>query len=159
MAGVHSHSVRAHGYRDPGLKRLEERLKCRPFTWNQLGSPVPDSVLKLRFCFDRRDLPFTKTAHLSNPWNEHKPVKIGRDGQVSFLLYFLCLFLSFGKCSLKLLTLFRRFNRMWVLSSVPFSHWTRTWMSTRWRAVFITNVGRRLNHGLAADRHSASREG
>ncbi|XP_031177432.2 YTH domain-containing protein 1 isoform X2 [Sander lucioperca] len=29
----------------------------------------------------RRDLPFTKTAHLSNPWNEHKPVKIGRDGQ------------------------------------------------------------------------------
>lgn len=31
----------------------------------------------------RRELPFTKTAHLSNPWNEHKPVKIGRDGQVS----------------------------------------------------------------------------
>lgn len=30
----------------------------------------------------RRELPFIKTAHLSNPWNEHKPVKIGRDGQV-----------------------------------------------------------------------------
>ncbi|XP_010885905.1 YTH domain-containing protein 1 isoform X2 [Esox lucius] len=29
----------------------------------------------------RRELPFTKTAHLSNPWNENKPVKIGRDGQ------------------------------------------------------------------------------
>ncbi|TNN48986.1 YTH domain-containing protein 1 [Liparis tanakae] len=29
----------------------------------------------------RRELPFTKTAHLMNPWNEHKPVKIGRDGQ------------------------------------------------------------------------------
>ncbi|CAB1351933.1 unnamed protein product [Coregonus sp. 'balchen'] len=29
----------------------------------------------------RRELPFTKTAHLSNPWNERKPVKIGRDGQ------------------------------------------------------------------------------
>ncbi|XP_051906606.1 YTH domain-containing protein 1 [Hippocampus zosterae] len=29
----------------------------------------------------RRELSFTKTAHLSNPWNEHKPVKIGRDGQ------------------------------------------------------------------------------
>ncbi|XP_034048639.1 YTH domain-containing protein 1 isoform X3 [Thalassophryne amazonica] len=29
----------------------------------------------------RRELPFTKTAHLSNPWNEHKAVKIGRDGQ------------------------------------------------------------------------------
>uniref|UniRef100_A0A8C6S4C8 YTH domain-containing family protein n=1 Tax=Neogobius melanostomus TaxID=47308 RepID=A0A8C6S4C8_9GOBI len=29
----------------------------------------------------RVELPFTKTAHLTNPWNEHKPVKIGRDGQ------------------------------------------------------------------------------
>nr|XP_057912076.1 YTH domain-containing protein 1 [Doryrhamphus excisus] len=29
----------------------------------------------------RRELPFTKTTQLSNPWNEHKPVKIGRDGQ------------------------------------------------------------------------------
>ncbi|XP_073397468.1 YTH domain-containing protein 1 isoform X3 [Dendrobates tinctorius] len=29
----------------------------------------------------RRELPFTKSAHLANPWNEHKPVKIGRDGQ------------------------------------------------------------------------------
>nr|XP_055056291.1 YTH domain-containing protein 1 isoform X2 [Misgurnus anguillicaudatus] len=29
----------------------------------------------------RRELPFTKTAHLSNSWNENKPVKIGRDGQ------------------------------------------------------------------------------
>ena len=31
----------------------------------------------------RRDLSFTKTQHLYNPWNEGKPVKIGRDGQVS----------------------------------------------------------------------------
>ncbi|KAI5615694.1 YTH domain-containing protein 1, partial [Silurus asotus] len=29
----------------------------------------------------RRELPFTKSAHLTNSWNEHKPVKIGRDGQ------------------------------------------------------------------------------
>ncbi|XP_003222405.1 YTH domain-containing protein 1 isoform X1 [Anolis carolinensis] len=29
----------------------------------------------------RRELPFTKSSHLTNPWNEHKPVKIGRDGQ------------------------------------------------------------------------------
>ncbi|XP_069092035.1 YTH domain-containing protein 1 isoform X4 [Pleurodeles waltl] len=29
----------------------------------------------------RRELPFTKSSHLSNPWNENKPVKIGRDGQ------------------------------------------------------------------------------
>ena len=35
------------------------------------------------FVVYRRELPFIKTAHLFNPWNEHKPVKIGRDGQVS----------------------------------------------------------------------------
>lgn len=29
----------------------------------------------------RKELPFTATAHLYNPWNEGKPVKIGRDGQ------------------------------------------------------------------------------
>ncbi|XP_067143736.1 YTH domain-containing protein 1-like isoform X3 [Centruroides vittatus] len=29
----------------------------------------------------RRELPFTKTQHLYNPWNEGKQVKIGRDGQ------------------------------------------------------------------------------
>ena len=29
----------------------------------------------------RGDLPFTKVQHLYNPWNEGKPVKIGRDGQ------------------------------------------------------------------------------
>uniref|UniRef100_A0A670ZA87 YTH domain-containing family protein n=1 Tax=Pseudonaja textilis TaxID=8673 RepID=A0A670ZA87_PSETE len=29
----------------------------------------------------RCELPLTKSAHLTNPWNEHKPVKIGRDGQ------------------------------------------------------------------------------
>ncbi|CAD5116319.1 DgyrCDS5223 [Dimorphilus gyrociliatus] len=30
---------------------------------------------------NRRDLPFSKCAHLQNTWNENKPVKIGRDGQ------------------------------------------------------------------------------
>ncbi|XP_070196418.1 YTH domain-containing protein 1-like isoform X2 [Littorina saxatilis] len=29
----------------------------------------------------RRELAFTKTNHLHNPWNDNKPVKIGRDGQ------------------------------------------------------------------------------
>jgi len=29
----------------------------------------------------RKDLSFQKVAHLHNPWNENKPVKIGRDGQ------------------------------------------------------------------------------
>jgi hypothetical protein len=31
----------------------------------------------------RKELPFNRTQHLYNPWNEGKPVKIGRDGQVS----------------------------------------------------------------------------
>ena len=30
----------------------------------------------------RGDLSFQKVQHLYNPWNESKPVKIGRDGQV-----------------------------------------------------------------------------
>ncbi|CDQ85687.1 unnamed protein product [Oncorhynchus mykiss] len=38
----------------------------------------------------RRELPFTKTAHLSNSWNEHKPVKIGRDGQDIRAPSFIC---------------------------------------------------------------------
>ncbi len=29
----------------------------------------------------RKDLPFQGVSHLSNPWNDGKPVKIGRDGQ------------------------------------------------------------------------------
>lgn len=29
----------------------------------------------------KKELPFTSTSHLYNPWNEGKPVKIGRDGQ------------------------------------------------------------------------------
>lgn len=48
--------------------------------------------LKASCVSSRRELPFTKTAHLSNPWNEHKPVKIGRDGQVSSCFHFSCFF-------------------------------------------------------------------
>jgi hypothetical protein len=28
-----------------------------------------------------QDLPFQKVQHLYNPWNDGKPIKIGRDGQ------------------------------------------------------------------------------
>ena len=28
-----------------------------------------------------QDLSFQKVGHLHNPWNDNKPVKIGRDGQ------------------------------------------------------------------------------
>lgn len=37
-------------------------------------------VFKLDW-IDRRELSFNKTNHLHNPWNDNKPVKIGRDGQ------------------------------------------------------------------------------
>ncbi|CAM9129039.1 unnamed protein product, partial [Lampetra fluviatilis] len=58
------------------------------------GSPVPwmlPSGLSARalggvFRVDwlcRQELSFTKTCHLYNPWNDGKPVKIGRDGQVT----------------------------------------------------------------------------
>ncbi|OXB60369.1 hypothetical protein ASZ78_013162 [Callipepla squamata] len=40
-----------------------------------------DKIINDTTCTFRRELPFTKSAHLTNPWNEHKPVKIGRDGQ------------------------------------------------------------------------------
>lgn len=46
----------------------------------------------------RRSLPFVKTSHLFNSWNENKPVKIGRDGQVKFII--VCLL---GKCLHRLL--------------------------------------------------------
>jgi hypothetical protein len=29
----------------------------------------------------RKEIPFSEVAHLNNPWNDGKPVKIGRDGQ------------------------------------------------------------------------------
>lgn len=37
------------------------------------------------FSFSRRSLPFNQTLHLINSWNENKPVKIGRDGQVNLV--------------------------------------------------------------------------
>lgn len=36
------------------------------------------------FIIFRKELSFSKTLHLYNPWNESKSVKIGRDGQVCF---------------------------------------------------------------------------
>lgn len=40
---------------------------------------------------------FHKTLHLLNPWNENKPVKIGRDGQVfKFFIILLKIFLNNG---------------------------------------------------------------
>ncbi|CAE1153988.1 YTHDC1 [Acanthosepion pharaonis] len=45
-----------------------------------LSARALSGVFKLDW-INRRDLPFTRTTHLHNPWNENKYVKIGRDGQ------------------------------------------------------------------------------
>jgi hypothetical protein len=42
-----------------------------------------------------RSLPFNKTSHLFNSWNENKPVKIGRDGQVVQLFIYRLFFKNF----------------------------------------------------------------
>jgi hypothetical protein len=39
-------------------------------------------LIKIFSFYFSRSLPFSKTSHLFNSWNENKPVKIGRDGQV-----------------------------------------------------------------------------
>lgn len=39
-------------------------------------------IFSFNIVFHRRSLPFNQTLHLINSWNENKPVKIGRDGQV-----------------------------------------------------------------------------
>jgi YT521-B-like domain len=36
---------------------------------------------KTDFLFLQQELSFQKVQHLTNPWNEGKPIKIGRDGQ------------------------------------------------------------------------------
>ncbi|KAK3583246.1 hypothetical protein CHS0354_015427 [Potamilus streckersoni] len=45
-----------------------------------LSARALSGVFKLDWV-NRKELAFTKTTHLHNPWNDNKPVKIGRDGQ------------------------------------------------------------------------------
>ncbi|XP_071524606.1 uncharacterized protein Ythdc1 isoform X6 [Panulirus ornatus] len=68
-----------------GFARLagESRRDLPPITWvlpPGLSARALGGVFELDW-ISRRDLSFTKTQHLYNPWNEGKPVKIGRDGQ------------------------------------------------------------------------------
>ena len=44
------------------------------FPANRLGG-----VFRLKW-ITRRELPFTSAAHMHNPFNEDKPIKVGRDG-------------------------------------------------------------------------------
>lgn len=50
-----------------------------------IATTIKNNTEHEMFCC-RRDLGFGECAHLKNPWNENKPVKVGRDGQVSWLL-------------------------------------------------------------------------
>lgn len=124
----------------------------------------------------RRELPFIKTAHLSNPWNEHKPVKIGRDGQVGGTLLLLPLFYfpldeamfnnpppfptpTHIRSTTSTARRLRRSNRTSALSCAPSFRWTRAWTSTRLPATSDTSVGHRQKRGPGVARRSANREG
>ncbi|KAK3889284.1 hypothetical protein Pcinc_006707 [Petrolisthes cinctipes] len=68
-----------------GFARLsgESRRDLPPVSWvlpPGLSARALGGVFQLDW-ISRKDLSFTKTQHLYNPWNEGKPVKIGRDGQ------------------------------------------------------------------------------
>ncbi|XP_037092726.1 YTH domain-containing protein 1-like [Pollicipes pollicipes] len=61
----------------------ESRRDLSPVSW-VLPPGLPARALGGVFrvaWINKNDLPFPKTAHLYNPWNNGKPVKIGRDGQ------------------------------------------------------------------------------
>ncbi|CAH0729776.1 unnamed protein product, partial [Brenthis ino] len=68
-----------------GFARLssESRRDVPPISWvlpPGLSAKVLDGVFKVDWIC-RKELSFSSTLHLYNPWNEGKPVKIGRDGQ------------------------------------------------------------------------------
>jgi len=77
-------SVKESG-RFAGFARLhgESRRDVPPISWvlpPGLSAKALGGVFKVDWVC-RKELPFTATMHLYNPWNEGKPVKIGRDGQ------------------------------------------------------------------------------
>merc|ERR1711881_765576 len=68
-----------------GFARLasESRRDVPPVPWvlpPGLSARALGGVFKIDWVC-RKDVPFPKTQHLHNPWNDNKPVKIGRDGQ------------------------------------------------------------------------------
>ncbi|KAL1128982.1 hypothetical protein AAG570_013514 [Ranatra chinensis] len=68
-----------------GFARLcgESRRDVPPVSWvlpPGLSAKALGGVFKVDWVC-RKELPFNATMHLYNPWNEGKPVKIGRDGQ------------------------------------------------------------------------------
>jgi len=74
-----------------GFARLsfESRRDTSPVQWilpPGLSSRALGGVFRIDW-ISKKDLSFTRVMHLYNPWNEGKPVKIGRDGQVLFPSY------------------------------------------------------------------------
>ncbi|XP_049777634.1 YTH domain-containing protein 1-like [Schistocerca cancellata] len=68
-----------------GFARLsgESRRDVSPISWvlpPGLSARALGGVFRVDWVC-RKELPFSATVHLYNPWNEGKPVKIGRDGQ------------------------------------------------------------------------------
>lgn len=77
-------SVKESG-RFAGFARLhsESRRDVTPISWvlpPGLSARALGGVFKVDWIC-RKELPFSSTMHLYNPWNDGKPVKIGRDGQ------------------------------------------------------------------------------
>ncbi len=66
-----------------------------------LSSKLLTKPFKLDW-ISKKDLPFNKVQHLLNSLNENKPVKIGRDGQVVKIQFYLIFFtINFFKRKLK----------------------------------------------------------
>ena len=52
------------------------------YVWTFFVAPSRVNVdLTFSSPFSQQELSFQKVQHLANPWNEGKPIKIGRDGQ------------------------------------------------------------------------------
>eukprot|EP00096_Caligus_rogercresseyi_P015261 TRINITY_DN7713_c0_g1_i1.p1 TRINITY_DN7713_c0_g1~~TRINITY_DN7713_c0_g1_i1.p1 ORF type:complete len:363 (-),score=98.41 TRINITY_DN7713_c0_g1_i1:137-1225(-) len=78
------YSVKESG-RFTGFARLsaQSRRDGAPVAWvlpPGLSARALGGVFKIDWIC-RKELSFTRVSHLFNPWNEGKPVKIGRDGQ------------------------------------------------------------------------------
>lgn len=67
-----------------GFARMETPIHGHRSAWtNQMSYGGTFGVQWECLC----DLPFGRTLHLHNPWNEDKPVKIARDGQARYSPY------------------------------------------------------------------------
>lgn len=82
LSEIFSSLVLIRSFRDLPVQRLTELFIMLCHIVRIIILKYEGKTINNTTCIFRRELPFTKSAHLTNPWNEHKPVKIGRDGQV-----------------------------------------------------------------------------